>query len=1467
MEQGAGPMDGGGGKKRRPKARAEGGSNRPESRKAAGKNKEAQAGESIHYVGIGASAGGLEALRPFVAALIPNGSNVYIVAQHMSPDHKSLMVELLARETGLRVAEATNNLVPSPDTIYVAPPNADVTVSSGRLRISNPINTIGPKPSVDRFFISLAEDQEDMAIGIVLSGTGSDGARGIKAIKAAGGITIAQDPKTAKYDSMPLAALRAGGADLSLPPQEIAEQLAAIVLRPRPFIPDAVEPPASNVPAILRQVAAHTGTDFSNYKDATISRQILRRMAALQIRDLDAYAEHISLHKDELAELASNFLICVTSFFRDPEAFESLRTAVREILAKKQPGDEIRIWAPGCATGEEVYSLAILLSEELGGKREQYKIQIFATDINDDAIAAGRAGVFPEAALSGLPGDLVERYFMAKDGQYRVDPSLRDLILFARHDLVQDPPFVRLDLVSCRNLLIYFKPDLQERVMKVFHYSLRPHALLFLGKSESVGRLGGIFSEKDRRAKIFQRRPGASPSSGSAPRPRADKLESVLAGAGKAAADPTPGEAARKRLLELFSPVGFLMTPGGDILEFFGDCGEFLRFSGGRPDFNAFGLIRSELRAELKAFAHRAARNGGSSWSSLVKCTPPRAADAKADAKTGGENPGPAGGENPRPAGGGEFLMSVHGVETTGSDGQGLVLVCFEPGIGRPKSEEASDGDFAAAAQERIRALEQDAVLGRENLQAVIEELETANEEMQSLNEEMQASNEELQATNEELETANEEMQATNEELVTVNDELGARTGELGEANADLTNVLESLRKGLLVIDRSLMITRWNRAALEFFEIPPEGRHCLTTIPTRFTTAEMLPKIASVLRTGEAEEIEVTRQDGKYFSLRVAPYLDPFGAGWSSNPNRRKPPSGAVLTIQDITGRKIAEDKLKLSASVFEHASEATVITDAHNLILSVNKAFTEITGWSTAEVIGKNPNLLNSGAHPKEFFTDMWRSLQRTGNWQGEIQNRRKDGEIYTEWLSIHVLRNDDGEIDRHIAVFSDITDAKKAQETIERQATYDALTGLPNRALTLDRLDHMLAVSRRRGRQFAVMFMDLDHFKMVNDALGHAAGDELLVKASERIQGALRDSDSVGRMGGDEFIVLLDDLSCAEDAAPIASKIISELGRPISVAGHAVQTGASIGVTVYPMDGDSAEALLKNSDSAMYEAKKNGRNTFCFFTSRMQDDANRRHWIGTELGAAILSGSLTSHYQPVFRLDTQEIYGAEALMRWNHPTKGGIPPDVFIPVAEQNGMIGEIGRRIVERGIEDWSRSGAEDAGLSLAFNVSAAQFVAKDKREALVGILVGSRLAKERRLVVEITESIKLSDNEDYLSTLNELRAAGCRIAIDDFGTGYSSLSYLKRMPIDIIKIDRSFVRDIATDAADAATVKAILQMAKIFGMKVVAEGVETQEQADFLLENGCDYAQGFLYAKPMAIEEIQDKFLGGGGKARS
>lgn len=1375
----------------------------------------------LYYVGIGASAGGLEALRPFVANLPELSSMTYMVAQHMSPDHRSLMVELLERETKLRVEPAQNNLRPLANTIYVAPANTDLTISGGKLHLSKPYNTIGPKPSVDRFFMSLAEDREDKCIAIILSGTGSDGAHGIKAIKAAGGITIAQDPRSAKYDSMPNAAIRIGGADLVLPPSEIATQLNSLINRPRATITDDHDNlPPSTIHGIIHQIATHTNMDFTSYKDATLSRQIMRRMTAKQMSSIEEYGKYLSKNDQELRELANNFLICVTSFFRDPEAFATMRQILKSLIDKKQPGDEIRIWMSGCASGEEVYTIAIILMEDLGERINQHRIQLFATDINTDAIHTARTGAYPETALAEVNDDIIKKYFTVQNGMYHVDKKLKDMILFARQDLTQDPPFVRLDMVCCRNLLIYFKPELQEKVMKIFHYSLRENGILFLGKSESVGKCSNLFSETDRKNKIYQKRNTATPIIGSFGRKNSLGIFELKTETKSVPLSVSLHTNGIEQLFNIYAPPSVLITQEGEILEIFGDCSGFLTVRKGKADFNLFNLISPALRAELRAFVHRVAKTKTSAYGSIIKLN-----------VTGQE---------------GLYRIATHYASDQNKEQSDLLLVSFEK-VNPPEARNFDATEVNSHTDSRVTELEQELVLNRENLQTVIEELETANEELQSLNEEAQAANEELQASNEELETSNEELQASNEELITVNDELNSRTVELARTNTDLNNVLGSLNKAVVVVDTTLMITRFNHVALNFFEIPSGAPANLTTVHCKYEMPDLLKCVQQVIKSGKLVEYEFQKDYEQFFLMRLSPYLDKYATAPDI--------TGVVMTILDMTEKKSAEEKLKLSASVFEYAAEATMITDGHNNIIAVNPAFTRITGYTVADVLGKNPRILSSGKQPREFYEHMWSMLLANDSWQGEVKNKRKNGEEYTEFLSINVLKDNNGKINRYIAVFSDISDSKKALEIIEHQANFDELTQLPNRNLIKDRIQQLLLHSRRDGRQFAVMFLDLDDFKAINDSLGHSAGDELLIKVSACIKSALRETDAVGRLGGDEFIVLLNENITAEAIVTVANKILTAVHQPMNIKGHTLQTAASIGITVYPIDGDSADALMKSADSAMYEAKHNGRNTYCFFTRRMQEDANRRQWIMTELAIATSHQQMQVHYQPIIDLATMQVAGGEALLRWQHPNEGLIAPDQFIPVAEQNGLISSLSEWVVDTCLLDaLAIRDKFDRNYRFAINISMAEFLSHTHMEWLFRTLEKCSLAQSGLITIELTESIKLIDNDRYRTALAKIKESGCKIALDDFGTGQSSLSYIKRVPVDFIKIDKSFVHDIASDPSDAAMIQAILNMAKAFNLTTVAEGVENSEQLEFLKQNGCEYAQGFLFGKAMPYDEF-------------
>ncbi len=560
-----------------------------------------------------------------------------------------------------------------------------------------------------------------------------------------------------------------------------------------------------------------------------------------------------------------------------------------------------------------------------------------------------------------------------------------------------------------------------------------------------------------------------------------------------------------------------------------------------------------------------------------------------------------------------------------------------------------------------------------------------------------------------------------------------------------------------------------------------------------------------------------------------------------------------IAVKEDVTAHKYIEDQLRLNATVFDTASEGIIITDANNHIKTVNPAFTQITGYSLDDVFGLRPSILNSGLHDEEFYQDMWKSLHDKGYWSGEVWNRRKDNTIYPEWLSISVIRDEDGDIQEHVAIFSDITRRKQDEEQIRQQANYDALTGLPNRSLLVDRLTQAITLSRRDNSRVALLFIDLDRFKVVNDTLGHVLGDELLKLVSQRLSDCVRESDTVARFGGDEFVVVLTEVKNSTDPSDVAQKVISTIDKPFKIHNREIFIGASIGITIYPDDSKDINTMLRNADMAMYSAKSIGRNSYQFYTHVMNEQAQQRMELERDLRKAIERNEFYLCYQPIIEIESGDIVSVEALIRWDHPQKGIIKSDLFIPMAEESGLIGTLGRWILQdacRQASVWQQSGNN---INVNINISSRQLALGLQSDEVVNIINQAGI-EVSSVVLEITEGFLLDGTRSTMHWLNDLKKNGVNLAIDDFGTGYSSLGYLKRYPMDTLKIDRSFIHDITEDPGDASLVKAIISMAHSLGLDVVAEGVETTEQLTLLKTLKCDKAQGYLISKPVLAKDL-------------
>lgn len=561
----------------------------------------------------------------------------------------------------------------------------------------------------------------------------------------------------------------------------------------------------------------------------------------------------------------------------------------------------------------------------------------------------------------------------------------------------------------------------------------------------------------------------------------------------------------------------------------------------------------------------------------------------------------------------------------------------------------------------------------------------------------------------------------------------------------------------------------------------------------------------------------------------------------------------AANLVTVILRRQRNEEELLLASSVYQSSGEAITVTDEQNRIVAVNPAFTRVTGYSADEVLGKDPAMLSSGRMGPGFYRSMWKSLESSGQWQGEIWNKRKNGEVYAEWLTINTVRDEHGRSYRHVAIFSDISEKKQAEETIWQQANYDQLTALPNRRLFRDRLEQLLRRAERYGEMLALLFVDLDRFKTVNDAMGHDAGDELLIQASRRLLECVRESDTVARLGSDEFAIALTQVTEPGGVERIAEAILQRLAEPYKLSAGPAYLSASIGITLFPSDGSDSEALLLNAARAMSAAKSAGANTYSWYTLELQMMAKVRNELGKDLRQALKENQFQVHYQPIVDLQSGRIIKAEALLRWQHPQQGLISPATFIPLAEDLGIIGEMGDwvfRTVARQAKAWLDQGIE---LQLSVNKSPRQFGANDDSDLWLEFLAEIELPP-RYLVVEITEGLLLDARDEIIEQLGKLRQAGIQIAIDDFGTGYSALSYLQQFDIDYLKIDRSFIKDLGENPADAALADAIVVMAHKLGIKVIAEGVETAAQRDWLVNAHCDYVQGFFYAKALPPAEF-------------
>lgn len=665
---------------------------------------------------------------------------------------------------------------------------------------------------------------------------------------------------------------------------------------------------------------------------------------------------------------------------------------------------------------------------------------------------------------------------------------------------------------------------------------------------------------------------------------------------------------------------------------------------------------------------------------------------------------------------------------------------------------------------------------------------------------------------------------------------------------ASQMQILDQIHESVIVMDLGGFITGWNRGAEQLFGYRAEeavGKHILFLYADPDAEDDSEGFHDAFLENGGREmEVRRRRKSGEIFwaSLQLSLLRDATGE-----------PSGLIGYLSDITQRVEAEKSIRLQSRIFEHSAESILITDAEKRILSVNPAFNKITGYSEAEVIGRTPDFMRSDRHPPAFYDDIWRHVDQEGGWHGEVWTRRKDGCDFPSWASISLVRNRQDQVVHYFSIFTDITERKQAEERIHHLAYYDDLTDLPNRSLLYKLVDQALIEARRNRLHGALLFIDLNRFKPINDTLGHAVGDGLLKQVGARLRAAVRSEDVVARLGGDEFVIALFDITRREHATVVAQKVLAALDPPFLIGDHELKIGAAIGISIYPRDGFDTEALLRMADIAMFRAKQSGHEGYAFYSHEMNQRALDRLKIESGLRHGIEHGELFLHYQPKVDIASGRIVGAEALVRWQPPSGILVPPGEFIPIAEESGLIIRLSAWILEaalRQIREWHTAGVPV--VKIAVNLSARDF-SPNLAERLQALLAEHEVPPAW-LELEITEGMLTHSSEEVIAMMDALKRLGVSLSLDDFGTGYSSLAYLKRFPIQTLKIDQSFVRGIPHDGNDCAIAGAIVSMAQRLGHHVIAEGVETRAQLEFLKTLGCQEIQGYLFSPPVAPDKL-------------
>lgn len=904
-------------------------------RSPAKKKANAPAIQSLHHsfyvVGIGASAGGLDALERFFVKMPETTGMAFIVVSHLDPNHVSIMPELIQKSTGMILFQAEDGMRVEPNHVYVAPANRDLAILHGTIQLIEHVEAHGFRLPIDFFFKSLAADFGEKAICIILSGMASDGTAGLKAVKSELGMVMVQDPVSAKFDGMPSSAIRTELADYILPPEEMADQLIKYTSHKTMAVLSNRATAAGKIPDMFQKLFIllrnRTGHDFSQYKQNTIHRRVERRIAISQLDNLPNYIRMLQENPAESESLFRELLIGVTTFFRDPESFVKLKAVLLELVKTKPDNGQIRIWVPGCSTGEEAYSVAIILRECLSESTKTLNVQIFATDIDGIAIEKARIGSYSGIA-SDVGKERLSHFFTSRDDRFQIRKDIREMVIFAQQSVIKDPPFTKLDLITCRNLLIYFNTELQKKIIPVFHYSLLPNGILFLGSSETINVFVDLFSIIDNKWKIYRRRASVYSSQPFIEFPASRSVGRTHEAPAKQIDTQSITRTAEQMILKSCTPPCVIITDAGEIVYIHGRAGKYLELTHGEAKMNILEMARGGLQQELPALIRKVLSRKKSLTAGGIKVK----------------------------AGGGTHVinLTVKPIKEPGGS-PGSLLVIFEEVVSPGGGPSSTIRHYEKKSITRIKELEHELKSTKENLRSAVEELETSNEELKSSNEEMQSTNEEMQSSNEELETSKEELQSLNEELITVNTELQNKNDELSVVNNDMKNLLDSTDVPTIFLDNNLGIKRFTVHATKVVNlISTDIGRPINHLAAKFKYEGLIEDAREVLRTLAYRQVELQTNDGLWYQMRILPYRT------TSNVIE-----GVVITFSDINKLKTTYEEIgklnkqnelarEYADNIIDTVRESLLILDKDLRILSANRSFYKMFNTVREETVGK---------------------------------------------------------------------------------------------------------------------------------------------------------------------------------------------------------------------------------------------------------------------------------------------------------------------------------------------------------------------------------------------------------------------------------------------------------------------------------------------------------------------------------